>query len=130
MTIEVSHTDYQTDLANLAAALRPFAELAKGTKVVATVPLLQTFLAVAIKPGQTVSDLAKAAGVRNGTMSRQLADLSDIGRAGDPGLGLIEQRINLMDRRHTSNRLSSKGAALVRQIANAVQGRRPEREAA
>ena len=50
-------------------------------------PLLQTFLAVAIKPGQTVSDMAKAAGVPNGTMSRQLADLSPIGRAGDPGLG-------------------------------------------
>lgn len=51
MTIEVSYTDYQPVLANLTAALRPFAELAKGTKVVATVPLLQTFLAVAIKPG-------------------------------------------------------------------------------
>jgi DNA-binding MarR family transcriptional regulator len=121
----LSISDDQAALSNLAAALRPFAELAKGTKVVATVPLLQTFLAVAIKPGQTVSDLAKAAGVRNGTMSRQLADLSDIGRAGDPGLGLIEQRINLMDRRHTTNRLSSsKGAALVRQIAGAMQGRR------
>ena len=117
-------SDDQAALSNLAAALRPFTELAKGTKVVATVPLLQTFLAVAIKPGQTVSDLAKAAGVRNGTMSRQLADLSDIGRAGDPGLGLIEQRINLMDRRHTSNRLSIKGVALVRQIAGALQGRR------
>jgi DNA-binding MarR family transcriptional regulator len=87
------------------------------------VPLLQTFLAVAIKPGQTVSDMAKAAGVPNGTMSRQLADLSPIGRAGDPGLGLLEQRVHVLDRRHTSNRLSPKGAALVRTIADAMKGR-------
>jgi DNA-binding MarR family transcriptional regulator len=84
------------------------------------VPLLQAFIAVAMKPGQTVSDMAKAAGVPNGTMSRMLADLSPIGRAGDPGLGLIEQRINLMDRRHTTNRLSIKGSALVRTITEAM----------
>jgi hypothetical protein len=42
-------------------------------------------------------------------------------------LGLIEQRINVFDRRHTTNRISSKGAALVRQIAGAL-GRPTERQ--
>jgi DNA-binding MarR family transcriptional regulator len=111
-------------LTNLAAALRPFQDLARDTLVTMSVSLVQTFLMVAMKPDQTNSELARAAGVPNGTMSRQLADLSDISRSGAPGLCLIEQRIYTFDRRHTTNRLSSKGAALVRQIAGALQGRR------
>jgi DNA-binding MarR family transcriptional regulator len=110
-------------LSNLAAALRPFQDLARDTLVTVSILLVQTFLMVAMKPDQTISELARAAGVPNGSMSRLLSDLTDVGRSGAPGLGLIEQRINLFDRRHTTNRLSSKGAALVRQIANAM-GRR------
>jgi hypothetical protein len=111
-------------LANLAAALRPFQDLARDTLVTMSVLLVQTFLMVARKPDQTNSELARAAGVPNGTMSRLLSDLSGISRSGTPGLELVEQRIYILDRRHTTNRLSSKGAALVRQIAGALQGRR------
>ncbi|SRR5258708_32794354 len=127
MTSIMQLTDDEA-LANLAAALKPFQDLARDTLVVVSVALVQTFLMVAMKPDQTISELARAAGVPNGTMSRLLSDLSDIGRSGAPGLGLIEQRINVFDRRHTTNRISPKGAALVRQIAGAIG--RPVREAA
>jgi DNA-binding MarR family transcriptional regulator len=117
--LSIISDDYAA-LSSLAAAMRPFQDAAKDTKVVASVALLQAFLAVAMKPGQTNSDLAKVAGVTGGGMSKMLSDLSPIGRAGDPGLGLIEQRIHPFDRRHTTNRLSIKGRALVRQITGAL----------
>jgi DNA-binding MarR family transcriptional regulator len=40
------------------------------------------------------------------------------------GLSLIEQRVELYDRRFMRSSLTEGGRALVRQIANALQGRR------
>ena len=79
---------------------------------------------VARKEGQTVSELAKAAGISLAKMSRQLADLSDVNRYGGPGLGLLEMRVEIYDRRFMRSSLTPKGRALVRQIAGALQGRR------
>ena len=42
---------------------------------------------------------AAAAGIPLARMSRQLSDLSDVNRYGAPGLGLIEQRVELHERR-------------------------------
>jgi DNA-binding MarR family transcriptional regulator len=93
--------------------------------------IISTFLLVANREDKTVGELANAAGISLAKMSRQLADLSDINRYGAAGLGLIEQRVDLCDGRYMRNRLTEKGRALVRQIANAVTvGRKPAREAA
>jgi DNA-binding MarR family transcriptional regulator len=126
--MQLSHDD-ESALADLVVALRPFQELTLNTKVVATVPLLQLLLMVAMRPHKTVGELAKAAGVANGTVSRQLADLSNVGRSGDPGLCLIERRMNPFDLRYSTNILSPKGAALVKKITAAMV-RRQMRDAA
>ena len=108
-------------LSKLSAALRPLEHLANETLVVMNVSLVQTFLLVAARPDRTVTDLAQAAGVSNGTMSRRLADLSAVNRYGAPGMGLVERSANSFDRRHVRNRLSVKGNAVVRQIVAAMQ---------
>jgi DNA-binding MarR family transcriptional regulator len=110
-------------LSTLAAALRPFRELGSALNTTMPISVVLTFLLVPRKEGQTVSELAKAAGISLAKMSRQLADLSEANRYGAAGLGLIEQRI--YDRRFQRSRLTEKGRALVRQIANAVQERSP-----
>ena len=111
-------------LSKLSAALRPLEDLANQTLVAMPVSLVQTFLLVASRPNRTVTELADAAGVRNGTMSRRLADQSKANRCGAAGIGLVERNVNGFDRRYVRNRLSVKGNAVVRQIINAMQGRR------
>jgi hypothetical protein len=49
-----------TALANLTTALKPFQDLARDTLVTVSVSLVQVFLMIAAKPGQTNSELAKA----------------------------------------------------------------------
>src|SRR6266700_7708056 len=80
-------------LSTLAAALRPFRELAGGPQANLTVSIVVTFMLVAAKEGRTVGELATAAGIPLARMSRQLSDLSNLNRYGAPGLGLIAQRI-------------------------------------
>ena len=110
-------------LSTLAEALKPFRELVGGAQANLPVSIVITFMLVAGKEGQTVGDLATAAGIPLARMSRQLSDLSDVNRYGAPGLGLIEQRVELHDRRYTRSRLTDKGRAFVRQIANAMERR-------
>jgi DNA-binding MarR family transcriptional regulator len=82
--------------------------------------MVATFLLVANRPHRTVSELAKIADISLAKMSRQLADLGDVNRYGLPGLGLVERRFDLQDRRHMRHRLTPKGHALARQIAVAL----------
>jgi DNA-binding MarR family transcriptional regulator len=122
--IQSTADEDRSALSTLASALRPFRELGSVSQTHMPVSLVSAFLLVAQKEGRTVSELAKAAGVTLAKMSRQLADLSDVNRYGAPGLGLIEQRVELYDRRFMRSRLTPKGAALVRRIASEMQGRR------
>jgi DNA-binding MarR family transcriptional regulator len=94
--------------------------MANELEITLSLPLVETLLAVAIHPDKTIGELAKAAGVRNGTMGRWLSDLSDVNRSGSPGLGLVDQNKYLYDNRHTRNRLSVKGRTLVQKIAGVM----------
>ena len=64
--------------------------------------IVNTFLLVANKEGRSVTELAKAAGIHNSKMSRQLADLFDTNRYGAPGLELIVQRHDVYGPRSTN----------------------------
>jgi DNA-binding MarR family transcriptional regulator len=108
-------------LATLAAALRPFRELSPGTSPI-PLSLLLTFLLIAGRENSTVIDLAKDANMTQGAISRQLADLSDVNRYGGTGFGLVEQRVEIHDRRYTRTRLTEKGRAIVRRMASEMQG--------
>jgi DNA-binding MarR family transcriptional regulator len=100
-------------LSTLDSALRPFRELHTSTSPL-PFSLLLTFLLIARNEGQTAVDLARAAGITQGALSRQLADLSDVNRHGGVGLGLVESRVEIHDRRYTRTVLTEKGRALVR----------------
>ena len=110
-------------MSRLAAALRPFRELSTSTSPL-PFSLLLTFLLIAGKEGSTAVDLARAAGITQGALSRQLADMGQTNRHGGVGLGLVEQRVEIHDRRYTRTVLTEKGGALVRRIASEMQGRR------
>ena len=116
---EPSSTDHRA-LSNLAAALRIFQEVTKGSRIVASAASLQTLLAIALMPDRSVTELAKHFDLPNGSMSRLIADLSSVGRSGDPGLELVEQRPYPYDSRHSRNRLSVKGHSLVAKITTAL----------
>jgi DNA-binding MarR family transcriptional regulator len=110
----------QAALSILAAGLRPFKEMGTASKSSFPISLVSAFMLVATHEGRTVSELARTAGVHLPKMSRQLADLSDVNRYGAPGLGLIEQRVDIQDNRFMRSRLTVKGQSLVRQIAGAM----------
>jgi hypothetical protein len=63
--------DEKAALSNLESALKPFFKLR------ATMPLqyITAFLLVALKEGQTVTELARGAGISASLMTRHLADL-------------------------------------------------------
>ena len=76
---------------------------------------------VATKEGLTVDEYAKRAGISATTMSRHLLDLGERTRKLTPGLGLVEGRDNIMNRREKNYSLTPKGRALVTKVAGALR---------
>jgi DNA-binding MarR family transcriptional regulator len=121
MTLPLS-ADEQSALSKLMTILKPLRDFADGLEITLTLPLIDTLLLAASHPDKGVEDFARLAGVRPGTMSRWLQDLTDIDRRGKPGLGLVV-RSQLYDRRSVASKLTPKGRAIVGQIASAMVGR-------
>jgi DNA-binding MarR family transcriptional regulator len=119
--ISLSDAD-RSAMSSFGAALKPLGDMARALQINLNIALVETLLLVAMNPDRSIGELAKSAGVANGTMSQWLSDLSEINRSGAPRLGLITQKTYLYDRWHTRNRLSVKGQAFVRQIAGAMNG--------
>jgi DNA-binding MarR family transcriptional regulator len=119
MTLPLS-ADEKSALSKLMHILKPLRDFADGLELTLTLPLIDTLLLAASHPDKGVEDFARMAGVRPGTMTRWLQDLSDIGRIGKPGLGLVV-RSQLYDRRSVASKLTPKGRAIVGQIAAAMQ---------
>jgi DNA-binding MarR family transcriptional regulator len=71
MTNVISNDDA---IASLAAAIKPFQDLARDTLVTVSVSLVQVFLMIASTPDKSNSELAKAFGMSNGTVSRILSN--------------------------------------------------------
>ena len=76
---------------------------------------------VATKEGLTVDEYAKRAGISPTTMSRHLLDLGDRTRKLQPGLGLVEGRDNIQNRREKNYSLTPKGRALATKVAGALR---------
>jgi DNA-binding MarR family transcriptional regulator len=92
----------------LMTILKPQRDFADGLEITMTLPLIDALLLAASHPDKGVDDFARMAGVRPGTMSRWLQDLSDIDRRGKPGLGLVV-RSQLYDRRSVASSWRQKG---------------------
>jgi hypothetical protein len=105
-------------LAAFSAALQPFKEL---SSVGAPLPfsIIIAFLAVASRDDAGAFQLGKDLGISQGSLSRVLADLSNVNRNGGAGLGLVEQQNESTDRRIQTSRLPRK--AMVRRIAAALK---------
>jgi DNA-binding MarR family transcriptional regulator len=78
---------------------------------------VQAFLLVATQEGQSVADYARKARMNPNTMSRNLADIAEHNRYNETGFGLVHRRENPLNRREREFRLSDKGRALARRIA-------------
>ena len=80
-----------------------------------TIGLVQAFLEVADKPGQTVGEIADRIGVLRAVASRLLADLSDTSRHGAEGYGFIRQT---REGPLVKNWLTVKGSSLAGKLAS------------
>src|SRR5262249_7788823 len=87
---------------------------------------MEAFLLVAREPGLSVTEYAKRLKAPKSTVSRDLLDLGDRNRKGEPGVGLVTSRPNRFDPRQLEYRLTPRGRALVKQIGLAF--RQMERE--
>lgn len=107
----------QTALRVLMLALEPF----RAHNPTMPLQLAFTFLMVARKEGEPVSEYAKMAGMAPGVMARNLLDLGDYNRRREPGLMLIEEKVDTLDRRVHRKFLTHKGRQLVGAITRAME---------
>jgi DNA-binding MarR family transcriptional regulator len=111
-------------LSALSAAVTPFRQMNPSAPM--TISMMLTFVTIAKHGRISVNDLPKAVGINQSAISRQLMDMSVKDRFGAEGLGLIEQRV---EGTYTLNSLTTKGQALARRMAGAMD-RRPVKVAA
>lgn len=82
-----------------------------------TLPMLDTFLTVALNEGKSLTELAQLlGGASKSTTSRHLLELSDHSRTGGDGYGLVERRTNPTNLRENTYTLTRKGRNLINQI--------------
>jgi DNA-binding MarR family transcriptional regulator len=105
-------------LTTLSAAVLPFRQLNDAAPM--PLSLLLTFITVAKYGRITVNDFAKAIGINQSAISRQLTDLSSKNRIGGVGYNLIEQRVEGI---YAMNSLTPKGRELARKMAAAIDRR-------
>jgi DNA-binding MarR family transcriptional regulator len=118
MTIATSDRDDTQALIRVhLRALEAFLRL-KGTMPARQI---QAVLLVAEHEGLSVSDYASKAGVSPTTMSRNLLDVGERDRHYAEGLGLIEGRDNLMNRREKVYHLTPKGRGLLASLTKRVK---------
>lgn len=96
-------------------------ELLRATNQKMTLQQLTALLLVALDEGLQVGSYAKAAGIAQGVMTRHLFDLGEYSRSREEGLGLVEQRPNLMDRRAHLTYLTHKGRGLMQGLIRALR---------
>ena len=118
-THKPSTTDAQRGMLKaLYNALKPFRSVRE------TMPLqyVTAFLLVAQDEHQNVTEYAKRAGTSQSLMTRHLADIGEVNRYHDAGMGLVEAYDDLMDRRNRLVRLSAKGKHVVWEMGEALKG--------
>jgi DNA-binding MarR family transcriptional regulator len=110
--------DQVATLKKALKALDPFFSIRK------TMPLqvVQALLLVATDPGHNVTWYADKAGISASLMTRHLADIGEWNRYHLPGLGLVEQFHNVMDKRERLLRLTAEGRRIAKGIHDALSG--------
>lgn len=109
----MNQAEMHSQAQSLLRTLAPLREL--------TVSQAMSLLEVALDEGRTVNDYAKRAAISPTTMSRHLLDLGDRTRKMAPGLGLVEGRDNIMNRREKIYGLTPKGRTLLAKAMGRVK---------
>ncbi len=73
-------------------------------------------LVIAANPGITMAELGTATGLAQSSVSRNVAGLASYLKAGSPGLGFVEPRIDNRDPRRRLLFLTTQGRAFVQQL--------------
>lgn len=99
----------------LRLALQPFVDINP------TIPAsyIISFLTVAEKEGQPVSEYAREVGVYKAVMTRHLLDLGERDRRGAEGMNVVEQVRDKQDLRINRSFINEKGAALLSKVRRA-----------
>jgi DNA-binding MarR family transcriptional regulator len=115
-------TGEKRHLQALLWALKPLANLRGSLPL----PVVTTFLLVALDEGKGVGAYAQAFGMHRSIMSRYLHDLADRARNGGPGLGLIAIRSHPTDPRRRQIFLTESGRLIAGRIFRQIRrGGRP-----
>ena len=85
-----------------------------------SVPQAHVLFTVAANEGLSMREYAHLTDNHQSSMSRHLLDMGEINRFHAPGLGLIEQWTDPMDRRRNIYRLTPKGIQLVRKVEELI----------
>jgi DNA-binding MarR family transcriptional regulator len=115
------------DERDAARVLMAVIECFRNENPVMTMQLGFTFLMVAHDEGLGVTEYAAKAGFPQSVMSRHIADLGEYNRRHDPGLHLVVQKVDVMDRRRTTVHLSPKGKTLMARLQRTLAGVRAKR---
>jgi hypothetical protein len=88
---------------------------------------MRAFLLVAIEEGLGATEYSRKAGLPQSVMSRHLLDIGERDRYMEPGLGLVDDKVDPMELRKHIKTLTSKGHGLahklVRLLSPRVRGR-------
>lgn len=82
----------------------------------------ETFLMIALDEGATVSSIGEKMGVSTAAASRHVSHLGKYDRRRNPGLGLVETRETLEDRRVKELRLTAKGRRVRDTLIDLMEG--------
>lgn len=85
-----------------------------------SVPLAQTLLLVALNEGKSLRELADIAGLKQGTISRYLLDLSERNRSLEQGFGLVHREADPMELRKNMYTLTPKGREVLKRVAHHI----------
>lgn len=92
----------------------------RALKETASVAQVQTFLYVAINEGCSLTDIAKATGWSQSTLSRHLLDLGPVFRDKTPGYQLIQSERDITNLRTNVYTLTPKGHTLLRKVQQLI----------
>jgi DNA-binding MarR family transcriptional regulator len=86
------------------------------------IQMVRLFLIAAMNQGLGTVDLANKAGLPVSVASRYLIDLAERNRYGEDGHYLVEQRIDIQNRRQRPVRLTPKGRVTIRALCRILGG--------
>lgn len=104
------------ELRRIRQVLKTFMDV----KAEMNVGLALAFIEVALHEGASMNELKDICGTKQSTMSRQLLDLGQRDRRMQPGLGLVDSRIDPMELRKKNYTLSPQGRRLIEELRKAL----------